>query len=206
MVGMKIPGVVYMPAADIQYYRDKGVFTDQTLIGAFREVFARGGDRIALSGPRELTTFAELDAATDRGAAALWRLGLRPTDRALFQMRNCKELVYPGVHSDVGGSYSEKESGLSKITLEWMLAEAVTAGLLVDTARAATVLGKAPGNTFAPPDAAAQIHNSLQGVWWLLEFLPHRYYDRTSNRTRWRIPLGARRQIPDHFADPPKRD
>ena len=94
MVGMKIPGVVYMPAADIQYYKDKGVFTDQTLIGAFRETFARGGDRIALSGPRELTTFAELDAVTDRGAAALWRLGLRPTDRVLFQMRNCKELVY----------------------------------------------------------------------------------------------------------------
>ena len=57
----------------------------------------RGGDRIALSGPGgpgELISFAELDAVTDRGAAALWRLGLRPTDRVLFQMRNCKELVY----------------------------------------------------------------------------------------------------------------
>jgi len=93
MVGMKIPGVVYMPAADIQRYKDKGVFTDQTLIGAFLEAFARGGDRIALSGPCERMTFAELDAVTDRGAAALWRLGLRPTDRVLFQMRNCKELV-----------------------------------------------------------------------------------------------------------------
>jgi len=58
--------------------------------------------------------------------------------------------------------------------------------------------GEPLGSDYAPPDAAAQIHNSLQGVWWLPEFLPHRYYDRTSNRTRWRIPLGARRQIPDN--------
>lgn len=31
---------------------------------------------------------------SDRGAAGLWRLGLRPGDRALFQMRHYKELVY----------------------------------------------------------------------------------------------------------------
>ncbi len=94
MVGKRIPGVVYMPAADIQRYKDKGVFTERTLVGAYRETFARGGERVALSGPSERTTFAELDTVTDRGAAALWRLGLRPTDRVLFQMRNCKELVY----------------------------------------------------------------------------------------------------------------
>src|SRR5258706_4175943 len=94
MVDKKIPGVVYMPAADIQRFKDKGVFTEQTLIGAFRETFARGGGRVALSGPSEQTTFGELDRVTDRAAAALWRLGLRPTDRVLFQMRNCKELVY----------------------------------------------------------------------------------------------------------------
>lgn len=94
MVDTKIPGVVYLPAADIRYYEGKGVFTDQTLSGAFRETFSRYADRIALSELTALTTFAELDSMTDRGAAALWRLGLRPTDRVLFQMRNCKELVY----------------------------------------------------------------------------------------------------------------
>ncbi len=128
----------------------------------------------------------------------LWGRPYGPHEREYRVDQNIRQVWFAGVHSDVGGSYSEKESGLSKITLEWMLAEAVTAGLLVDPARAATVLGKVPGNTYAPPGAAAQIHNSLQGPWWLLEFLPHRYYDRTSNRTRWRIPLGARRQIPDH--------
>src|SRR5258706_11347571 len=94
MVDKKIPGVVYMPAADIQRFKDKGVFTEQTLIVAFRDTVDRGGKRVALSGPTEQTTFAELDTVTDRGAAALWRLGLRPTDRVLFQMRNCKELIY----------------------------------------------------------------------------------------------------------------
>jgi non-ribosomal peptide synthetase component E (peptide arylation enzyme) len=94
MVGMKIPGVVYMPEADIRYYERNGVFTDETLIAAFRKVFARSGDRTALSAPMERTTFSELDSVTDRGAAALWRIGLRPTDRVLLQMRNCKELVY----------------------------------------------------------------------------------------------------------------
>src|SRR5882672_11037193 len=88
-----LPGVVYMSDADIDYYVSDGVFTNETLIGAFRETVARNPDRVALSGPARTTSFSELDALTTRGAAALWRLGLRPTDRALFQMRNSPELV-----------------------------------------------------------------------------------------------------------------
>ena len=38
--------------------------------------------------------------------------------------QDCKEVWFPGVHSDVGGGYPEKESGLSKIALEWMVHEA----------------------------------------------------------------------------------
>jgi len=50
------------------------------------------------------------------------------------------------VHCDVGGGYPEAESGLSKIVLEWMLDEAVAAGLIVEPARADLVLGRSgPG-------------------------------------------------------------
>jgi uncharacterized protein (DUF2235 family) len=118
--------------------------------------------------------------------------------------RNVKQVWFAGVHSDVGGSYAETESGLSKIALEWMLCEAVSLGLRVDPARVNYILGRtpAPASDFSaatpvPPDPRAKIHNSLTFVWWLVEFLPHKYYDFADRCARWRIPLGARRTIPD---------
>ena len=32
-----------------------------------------------------------------------------------------KQVWFPGAHSNVGGGYPEAESGLSKITLRWLL-------------------------------------------------------------------------------------
>ena len=95
MVGVRtpIPGVVYLPEADWSHYVAVGALTHETLTGAYRRAFAEHAERIALSGPSDTMTYAELDGLSDRGAAALWRLGLRPTDRVLFQMRNCKELL-----------------------------------------------------------------------------------------------------------------
>jgi uncharacterized protein (DUF2235 family) len=116
-----------------------------------------------------------------------------------------KQVWFAGVHSDIGGSYLEAESGLSQIALEWMLCEAVSLGLLVDPVRADFVLGR-PGSASPPagsqpspvrPDPLAKIHNSLTLVWWLVEFLPHKYYDFAERQAKWRIPLGARRTIPD---------
>ena len=42
----------------------------------------------------------------------------------------------------MGGGYPEAESGLSKIALQWMLNEAINAGLLVSPGRMDLVLGK----------------------------------------------------------------
>lgn len=106
-----------------------------------------------------------------------------------------KQVWFAGVHSDVGGSYSEIQSGLSKIALEWMLCEAVPLGLLVDLQKADWILGRRPPPPPVPPDPAAQIHNSLTRCWWVPEFFPHRYYDSALSRTRVRIPLGAPRSI-----------
>ncbi len=108
---------------------------------------------------------------------------------------------FAGVHSDVGGSYPEAQSGLSKLALQWMAEEAAGRGLLLDARRMACILGRGTGcENYAPPDCQAPLHHSLQGWWWLLEWLPHRYYDRRARRQRWRIPRGARRVIPEGAA------
>lgn len=49
--------------------------------------------------------------------------------------QNVKQVRFQGVHCVVGGGYTEAESGLSKIALEWMLEAAKAEGLLVDPLR-----------------------------------------------------------------------
>jgi len=112
-----------------------------------------------------------------------------------------RQVWFAGVHSDIGGSYLEPTSGLSKIALEWMLVEARKAGLLVDDERAKIVLGKSEPSVainglpkFACPDAKADPHNSLSGVWWLLEFVPQQ--DPHKDGKGWHLPLGSWRTIP----------
>ena len=78
-----------------------------------------------------------------------------------------------------------------------MLGEAISLGLLVDAGRANRALGRVPPAPPIAPDPRGQMHNSLTAWWWTLEFLPHSYYDPLLGRPRWRIPLGAKRVIPD---------
>jgi uncharacterized protein (DUF2235 family) len=111
--------------------------------------------------------------------------------------QSLKQVWFAGVHSDVGGSYPESESGLSKITLEWMLCEATLLGLLVDAQKTDRTLGRIPPPPPVGPNPAAPIHNSLTWSWRILEFLPHSYYDPVSKKERWRIPLGVPRLIPE---------
>lgn len=114
-----------------------------------------------------------------------------------LEKQDIKQVWFAGVHSDVGGSYAYSESGLSQITLEWMLCEARSFGLLVDAQKARAALGAVNPPPPVPPDPRQKIHNSLTFWWWLFEFLPHTYYDHVAKKPRWRIPLGARRFIPD---------
>jgi uncharacterized protein (DUF2235 family) len=84
--------------------------------------------------------------------------------------RDIKQVWFAGVHSDVGGSYQEAESGLSKISLSWMLREAQGAGLEFNPARIDDILGG--DGAHAKPLANAVMHNSLTFAWWLGEFWP----------------------------------
>jgi uncharacterized protein (DUF2235 family) len=121
--------------------------------------------------------------------------------------QSIKQVWFAGVHSDVGGSYAPALSRLSQIALEWMLCEASSLGLLINAERANQVLARVPAPVPpppkvpppppVPPNPAAKINNSLTFVWWILEFFPHSYYDSVAKKKKWRIPLGARRVIPE---------
>jgi uncharacterized protein (DUF2235 family) len=89
-------------------------------------------------------------------------------------VRDLKQVWFAGVHSDVGGSYPEPESGLSKIALRWMVCEAQVAGLLLDQQKVEDMLGGSP--QYFPPDPAGKLHKSLHGFWNLGEVWPKRHF------------------------------
>jgi len=111
--------------------------------------------------------------------------------------QNIKQVWFAGAHCDVGGGYPEPESGLSKIAFEWMVSEARAAGLLVNQQELDRILGRT-GASYAPPDPAATLHNSLK-CWWWAELIPRRYTSLRSpeKKKKWKIPLGRRRFIAD---------
>jgi uncharacterized protein (DUF2235 family) len=122
----------------------------------------------------------------------LWRA---PRDAARPQgPKDVQQVWFPGVHCDVGGGYPEEESGLAKVALEWMLAEAEAKGLLVDAGKRDAVLGRT-GRGHVPPDPKADAHESLKGFWHVAEFVWKKHFDRASGRERRRMNLYRRRTI-----------
>ncbi len=109
--------------------------------------------------------------------------------------KDLKQVWFPGVHCDVGGGYPESESGLSKGALQWMLKEAIAAGLLVDDERMDLVLGNLDRG-YVKPSPAAEAHESLTGAWWLAEFIPKRHFNWKKGQWERRANLGRRRTIP----------
>lgn len=111
------------------------------------------------------------------------------------------QVWFSGVHSDVGGSYEEPQSGLSKLPLEWMMVEAERAGLRIHREKAQVVLGRQCSDCsehslprYVRPDASGMKHESLKGPWWIPEFLPQ--MDPHIHGKRFIFPLGRSRHIP----------
>jgi uncharacterized protein (DUF2235 family) len=86
--------------------------------------------------------------------------------------QDIQEVWFGGCHSDVGGGYPEGKSGLAKKCLEWMLREACNCGLVVDPEKEKEFL-MGPESR---PDAMGPQTESLNKLWWALEYvpLPHR--------------------------------
>lgn len=123
----------------------------------------------------------------------LWR----PSANAHSGPRDLQQVWFPGSHSDVGGGYPEgPESAQSKYALEWMLVEARKAGLLLNTDRAAEILGKSVGSPYEPASVRYPVHNTLTGWWKFMEFVPKPHYDYATHTTSQRANLFRSRQPP----------
>lgn len=125
----------------------------------------------------------------------LWRPAADPAERG---PRDLRQVWFPGAHCDVGGGYPERDSGLSKIALGWMMDEARSAGLLLDEAAAALVLGAGASGAgcYARPDPDATLHDSLTRWWRPAEWLPRPHRDAATGRRTWRANRFKRRELP----------
>lgn len=107
-----------------------------------------------------------------------------------------KEVWFPGVHGDVGGGFEENESGLSKISLEWMYGEAAALGCNFNTNTVRKFLGLW-GTRYIAPNAGQSPHNSMTSYFKLMEFLPRREWSMTKEQMVWKMPnLFNSRNIP----------
>lgn len=90
--------------------------------------------------------------------------------------QDIKQVWFSGVHSDIGGGYPEVESGAAKIPLKWMVKEAEEHGIVFRTRMASRLVdGQPPKNStrhYAAPDADAELHDSTNWAWAILEWFP----------------------------------
>lgn len=88
-----LPGVVYPPAADLRRWTEAGALSPSSLAEGFRLSAAAHADRVAIEWLDGRLTYRELDEATDRVAAGLLALGLKPLDRVVMQLGNGPETL-----------------------------------------------------------------------------------------------------------------
>ncbi|MDM4016483.1 DUF2235 domain-containing protein [Roseiconus lacunae] len=97
-----------------------------------------------------------------------------------------KEVWFAGSHSDIGGGYCEAESGLAKITMQWMVMQAFQAGVVFDPIRVQKLLAAE-----TPSSYADQLHRSLTWRWWGAELFPKQTHGMRIPRPH----LARRRQL-----------
>lgn len=86
------------------------------------------------------------------------------------------QVWFAGVHADIGGGYAEKESGLSKFPLLWMIEEAVKHGLSVSRQTvnhlAWGIQREGSPFSYVGPDVMRDPHQSMTMAWRGLEWIP----------------------------------
>ncbi len=112
--------------------------------------------------------------------------------------QDVKNVWFAGVHSDVGGGYPAAETGLAKITFDWMMREARTCGMQVDD----DALLRELNGTGSPADPLAGGHESLTGGWWAVEAIPVKRFNAATKKTGWRWTFGAARNVAREAASP----
>ena len=120
--------------------------------------------------------------------------------------QDAKEVWFSGFHSDVGGGHDRENSGLSQIPLIWMIEEAKASGLKVNDRMLRYVTGQKKWSAttkyiYPKPDVKAPVHNSMKGLWNVLEIIP-----KHTSRREWEnkksvfgcfLPLSEPRSISD---------
>lgn len=90
--------------------------------------------------------------------------------------QDIKQVWFSGVHSDVGGGYPEDESGAAKIALKWMVDEAIAHGLKFKMRSYSLMVegknSKRYPDRYSAPDPNADLHDSMNFAWRLLEIIP----------------------------------
>src|SRR5205823_6173259 len=83
---LPLPGVIYTRPSESERYLREGAWRPTTIGNALRQVAHAHPQRTAYVCDGRRISFAEVDEKSSRLAAALQALGLRPGDRAIFQM------------------------------------------------------------------------------------------------------------------------
>jgi len=105
--------------------------------------------------------------------------------------QNFEQVWFPGVHSDIGGGYSD--SNLWRCAFDWMIDAARHADLMIDEERLREI---------APPIARVwteKQHDELRAKkkWWIAEFFPKLHWNSAKKRNTYHINRGQCRGILD---------
>jgi uncharacterized protein (DUF2235 family) len=114
------------------------------------------------------------------------------------------QVWFAGVHADIGGGYPEKESGLSKFPLLWMIDEAVKHGLAVNRQTvnqlACGIQRRGSPFSYVTPDIKRDPHQSMTRLWRSLEWIPkadkYKEWSTRKSALGYYIPVAEPRQIP----------
>jgi len=102
--------------------------------------------------------------------------------------QDAREVWFAGVHGDVGGGYPEKESGLIKVPLKWMIDETGVMGLSYVTRSVNLLVYGQNTEKYVPPDPLGKKHDSMNWAWAILEYLPQYRWKAEKNAYGWTRP------------------